>query len=76
VPEHLQLFTISQNMKINLVLLFIISFVSLSFGQEMIVKSSFENIEYVEDVEWINDDIYCAGYSFKTKINDGNSSDA
>jgi hypothetical protein len=42
----------------------------------MIVKSSFENIEYVEDVEWINDDIYCAGYSFKTKINDGNSSDA
>jgi len=63
-------------MKINLVLLFIISFVSLSFGQEMIVKSSFENIEYVEDVEWINDDIYCAGYSFKTKINDGNSSDA
>jgi len=76
VPEHLQLFTISQNMKINLALLFIISFVSLSFSQEMIVKSSFENIEYVEDVEWINDDIYCAGYSFKTKINDGNSSDA
>lgn len=63
-------------MKINLVLLFIISFVSLSFGQEMIVKSSFENIQYVEDVEWYNDDIYCAGYSFKTKINDGNSSDA
>jgi hypothetical protein len=76
VPEHLQLFTISQNMKINLALLFIISFVSLSFGQEIIVKSSFENIEYVEDVEWINDDIYCSGYSFKTKINDGNSSDA
>ena len=76
MPEHLQLFTISQNMKINLALLFIISFVSLSFSQEMIVKSSFENIEYVEDVEWINDDIYCAGYSFKTKINDGNSSDA
>ena len=76
MPEHLQLFTISQNMKINLVLLFIISFVSLSFSQEMIVKSTFDNIEYVEDVEWINDDIYCAGYSFKTKINDGNSSDA
>lgn len=39
-------------------------------------KSSFENIEYVEDLEWYDDDIYCAGYSFKTKINDGNSSDA
>ena len=42
----------------------------------MTVKSSFENIEYVEDVEWFNDDIYCAGYTFKTKINDGNSADA
>lgn len=63
-------------MKINLLLFFILSFVSLSFSQEIIVKSSFENIEYVEDVEWYNDDIYCAGYTFKTKINDGNSADA
>jgi len=63
-------------MKISLVVLFILSFTSVSFSQEIIVKSSFENIEYVEDVEWYNDDIYCAGYSFKTKINDGNSSDA
>lgn len=62
-------------MKTNLLLLFFISFVSLSFSQEIIVKSSFENIEYVEDVEWYNDDIYCTGYTFKTKINDGNSSD-
>jgi len=62
-------------MKINL-LFFIILFVSLSYGQEIIVKASYENIEYVEDVEWYNDAIYCAGYSFKTKINDGNAADA
>lgn len=63
-------------MKINLLLFFTISFVSLSFSQEIIVKSAYENIEYVEDVDWYNDDIYCAGYTFKTKINDGNSANA
>lgn len=60
-------------MKINLLLLFL-SFETATFSQEIIVKSSFENIEYVEDVDWYNGAIYCAGYSFKT--NDGNSTDA
>jgi hypothetical protein len=63
-------------MKINVSIFFTLCFISLSFSQELIVKSSFENIEYVEDVEWYNEDIYCAGYTFKTKLNDGNSTDA
>ena len=63
-------------MKIGLMFFFITCFTSLAFGQELIVKSTFEKIEYVEDVEWYNDDIYCAGFTFQTKINDGNASDA
>ena len=49
---------------------------SKSLAQELIVKAKFENIQYVESIEWHNDDIYCAGYTFETKINDGNSTDA
>lgn len=56
--------------------LLIISLTSSAFGQELIVRSSLENMQYVEDVDWVGDDIYCAGYTFKTKLNDGNSSDA
>lgn len=63
-------------MKITLLFFFIISLTPLSSAQELVTKSSFDNIEYVEDVEWYSDDIYCAGFSFKTVINDGNASDA
>ncbi|SFB92466.1 hypothetical protein [Algibacter lectus] len=54
----------------------LIYFTSISFAQKVISKPVFDNIQYVESVEWHNDDIYCAGYSFKTKLNDGNSTDA
>lgn len=30
----------------------------------------------MEDVEWYDNDIYCAGFTFKTQMSDGNSSDA
>jgi hypothetical protein len=59
------------------IFLFIISlFATFTFSQELIVKTSYENIEYVEAVDWYLDDIYCAGFTHKTKINDGNSADA
>ena len=68
--------TLKSKMKTNILLIITFLFTTLSYSQELIVKSRFEKIEYVESVDWYNDDIYCAGYSFKTKINDGNSSDA
>lgn len=63
-------------MKISLLIIFAVFLPALSFSQQLIVKSSFDNIQYAEDVEWYNDDIYCAGFTFKTQKNDGNSSDA
>ena len=58
-------------------LILLISFFSIcSFCQELIIKSKFEKIQYVESVDWYNQDIYCAGYSFETQYNDGNSTDA
>ncbi len=63
-------------MKIRLtILLFIISY-NFAFGQELVTKASFENIQYVNSIAWHEDEIYCGGYTFKTKINDGNSADA
>lgn len=63
-------------MKITTLFFFIISFSTLLSAQELLTKSTFDNIQYVEGIEWSSDDIYCAGFSFKTAINDGNSSDA
>ena len=51
-------------------------FSSVVFAQELITKHNFENIQYVEDIEWYGDEIYCSGYTFNTKINDGNATDA
>lgn len=51
-------------------------FSSFVFAQELITKHNFENIQYVEDIDWYYDEIYCSGYSFNTKINDGNATDA
>jgi hypothetical protein len=63
-------------MKINILFIVTSIFTTFSYGQEIIVRSLFEEIQYVESVDWYNNDIYCAGYTFKTKINDGNSTDA
>jgi hypothetical protein len=62
-------------MKINL-FLFIVAFASVAYSQKLKVKAPFEKIEYVEDVEWSDNDIYCAGFTYQTKINDGNATDA
>ena len=45
-------------------------FSSVVFAQELITKHNFENIQYVEDIEWYGDEIYCSGYTFNTKINE------
>ncbi|MFL9832584.1 hypothetical protein [Chryseobacterium terrae] len=63
-------------MKIKLLLFAAMSFTSIVFGQQLLTKATFDMVEYVEDVEWVGEDIYCAGFSFKTKINDGNACDA
>lgn len=70
--------TTIQNMKIKILFFLTTFFTSLTYtySQELVAKSTFNNIEYVEDVEWHNEDIYCAGYTFKTKLNDGNATDA
>lgn len=63
-------------MRINILFILTYLFSTFSYSQELILKSRFEEIEYVESVDWYHDDIYCAGYTFKTKKNDGNSTDA
>ena len=45
-------------------------------SQELITKHNFEKFNTVEDIEWYDDEIYCSGYTFNTKINDGNATDA
>jgi hypothetical protein len=65
-----------KRMKIYLILFLSTCFAPLAKCQDILVKSSFEKIEYVEDIEWHGEGIYCAGYTFKTRINDGNSADA
>ena len=68
-----------QYLKINSMKIIIILttfFSSVVFAQELITKHNFENIQYVEDIEWYGDEIYCSGYTFNTKINDGNATDA
>lgn len=62
-------------MKINL-FLFLVAFVSVAYSQKLIIKAPFEKIEYVEDVEWSDNDIYCTGFTYQTKLNDGNATDA
>ena len=61
-------------MKVIIILMTLFS--SVVFAQEIITKHKFQNIQYVEDVEWYGDEIYCSGYTFNTKINDGNATDA
>lgn len=63
-------------MKIKALFFAVMSFTSIAFGQQLVTKAKFDTIEYVEDVDWQNEDIYCAGFSFKTVINDGNACDA
>ncbi|WP_177765342.1 hypothetical protein [Flavobacterium sp. I3-2] len=63
-------------MKNQFLFIIVLLFVNFSYSQELIVKYRFEKIQYVESIDWQNDDIYCAGYTFKTEINDGNSTDA
>ncbi|MFN1219009.1 hypothetical protein ACKW6Q_18735 [Chryseobacterium kwangjuense] len=61
---------------LSLLFIFIASCTSMFFSQQLVSKSTFDTIEYVEDVDWDGSDIYCAGFSFKTIINDGNACDA
>ncbi|MBD3906948.1 hypothetical protein NAL32_17160 [Chryseobacterium sp. Ch-15] len=63
-------------MKIKALFFAVMSFLSITFGQELVTKATFDMVEYVEDVDWVDEDIYCAGFSFKTVINDGNACDA
>ena len=63
-------------MKIKLSILLLMLLPSLVFSQELLTKTSFENIQYVHSLAWHENDIYCGGYTFKTKLNDGNSADA
>ncbi len=63
-------------MKIKLSILLTVILQNFAFGQELVTKASFENIQYVNSLAWHEDEIYCGGYTFKTKINDGNSADA
>jgi hypothetical protein len=63
-------------MKLKIVSILFLLMTSITFGQNAISKTTFEHIQYPEALEWYNDDIYCAGYTFVTKLNDGNASDA
>ncbi len=63
-------------MKIFSSLLLLICLANYSYGQKIKLKTPFKNIEYSDDFELYENGIYCAGYSFKTVLNDGNSSDA
>lgn len=63
-------------MKIKLSILLTVILQNFAFGQELVTKASFEHIQYVNSLAWHEDEIYCGGYTFKTKINDGNSTDA
>ncbi|KOS07013.1 hypothetical protein AM493_13950 [Flavobacterium akiainvivens] len=49
-------------------------FASMCRAQENFLKSKLVNMEYVDDVELYENDIYCAGISYKTVIDDGNAS--
>lgn len=63
-------------MKIRALFFAVMSFASIAFGQQLVTKATFDMVEYVEDIDWVDEDIYCAGFSFKTVINDGNAYDA
>lgn len=63
-------------MKIKLSIILAIILPTFVSGQELVTRASFENIQYVQALAWYENEIYCSGYTFKTKINDGNSTDA
>ena len=52
-------------MKIKALFFAVMSFTSIAFGQQLVTKATFDMVEYVEDVDWVDEDIYCAGFSFK-----------
>src|SRR5688500_5457508 len=63
-------------MKIKLSIILAILLPAFVSGQELVTKASFENIQFVHALAWYENEIYCSGYTFRTKINDGNSADA
>lgn len=60
-------------MKLIYVLLVMVGFPLLGWGQKTDVKTNFKNIEYVDDIALSDASIYCAGYSFHTEVYDGNA---
>lgn len=44
------------------------------FAQKNTLKASLDNIQFLEEFQVYEDDIYCAGINFRTELNDGNSS--
>jgi hypothetical protein len=57
--------------------LFLILVSGPNFKQlDKVLSYPFDDIQYVEDLHVYDEDIYCAGYTFKTSKNDGNSCDA
>lgn len=63
-------------MKIKLSIFLAIILPTFVSGQELVTRASFKNIQYVHALAWYENEIYCSGYTFKTKVNDGNSTDA
>ncbi|OYU94423.1 MAG: hypothetical protein CFE21_15545 [Bacteroidetes bacterium B1(2017)] len=48
----------------------------MCYAQDTTFSTVYKNYEYVDDITANDSAIFCAGYSFQTKINDGNACDA
>lgn len=64
------------SMRLFSVFLVLVCLATNSFGQKIKLKTPFKYIQHSDDFELYENGIYCAGYSFNTALNDGNSSDA
>ena len=51
----------------------LLGFPLCGWGQNADIKVNFKNIEHVDDLTVSDGSIYCAGYSFRTEVYDGNA---
>lgn len=63
-------------MKLSLSLLAYIMLPVVTIAQELVRKTSFKDIEYVSSITWQGQNIYCSGTTYRTKYDDGYSTNA
>lgn len=63
-------------MKLRLASFLLLFLTSLCYAQDTTISTFYKNFEYVDDITTNGTEIFCAAYSYETKINDGNACDA